>query len=61
MASGVSITLPAMLMTGASAGFSKNAMGEPPTKMRFAARDTISSELRVNNSAISRRLAPELK
>ena len=42
-------------------GFSRNAMGEPPTKMRLAARETIVSEFSVRTCAISRRFAPDAK
>ena len=42
-------------------GFSKKAIGEPPMKIRLAARETMISELSVKILAISNRFAPEVK
>jgi hypothetical protein len=61
IASLVSNVVPAKVITGSSCGFSKNAIGEPPMKIRLAARDTMISEFLVKVWAISSRLLPELK
>lgn len=42
-------------------GLSKKDMGDPPVKIRFAAREIMISELSVNTWVISKRLAPDAK
>ena len=51
----------AIACISSTSGFSRYARGEPPTKIRLAARETIKSEFFVIVSAISRRLFPERK
>ena len=52
---------PAPTRAGSSLGFSRKAIGEPPTKIRLAALDTIRSEFLVSRLAIAKRFSPERK